>query len=30
MELGWKTVFTLDDCMKSAWEWEKQIRKPKG
>jgi len=26
-ELGWKTVSTLDDSMKSAWEWEKKIRK---
>jgi UDP-glucose 4-epimerase len=25
-ELGWKTVYTLDDAMKSAWEWEKNIR----
>ena len=26
-ELGWRTVYSLDDCMKTAWEWEKQIRK---
>ena len=26
-ELGWKTVYSLDDCMKTAWEWEKRIRK---
>lgn len=26
-ELGWKTLYTLDDAMKSAWEWEKFIRK---
>lgn len=26
-ELGWKTLSTLDDSMKSAWEWEKKIRK---
>jgi UDP-glucose 4-epimerase len=26
-ELGWKTIYSLDDCMKTAWEWEKQIRK---
>jgi len=26
-ELGWKTVNTLDDSMKSAWEWEKKVRK---
>jgi UDP-glucose 4-epimerase len=25
-ELGWKTVYSLDDAMKSAWEWEKKIR----
>jgi UDP-glucose 4-epimerase len=24
-ELGWKTVYSLDDAMKSAWEWEKNI-----
>jgi UDP-glucose 4-epimerase len=26
-ELGWKTVFTLDDAMRSAWDWEKSLRK---
>jgi UDP-glucose 4-epimerase len=26
-ELGWRTVYSLDDCMKTAWLWEKQIRK---
>jgi UDP-glucose 4-epimerase len=26
-ELGWKTIYSLNDCMKTAWEWEKQIRK---
>jgi UDP-glucose 4-epimerase len=26
-ELGWKTVSTLDESMKTAWEWEKYIRK---
>lgn len=26
-ELGWKTVSSLDDAMKTAWEWEKNIRK---
>jgi UDP-glucose 4-epimerase len=26
-ELCWKTAYSLDDCMKTAWEWEKQIRK---
>lgn len=28
-ELGWKTISTLDDAMKTAWEWEKNIRKNK-
>lgn len=26
-ELGWKTISTLDEAMKTAWEWEKNIRK---
>lgn len=26
-ELGWKTQSSLDDAMKTAWDWEKQIRK---
>jgi UDP-glucose 4-epimerase len=26
-ELGWKTFYSLDDSMKTAWEWEKQIKK---
>jgi len=26
-ELGWKTEYTLDDAMSSAWEWEKNLRK---
>jgi UDP-glucose 4-epimerase len=26
-ELGWKTVYSLDECMETAWAWEKQIRK---
>jgi UDP-glucose 4-epimerase len=26
-ELGWKTISSLDDAMKTAWEWEKAIRK---
>jgi UDP-glucose 4-epimerase len=26
-ELGWKTSSTLDEAMKTAWDWEKQIRK---
>ncbi len=25
--LGWKAKSTLDDAMKSAWDWEKKIRK---
>jgi UDP-glucose 4-epimerase len=25
-ELGWKTISTLDEAMKSAWDWEKRIR----
>lgn len=28
-ELDWKTVYSLDDAMKSAWEWEKNIRNKK-
>jgi UDP-glucose 4-epimerase len=28
-ELGWKTVSTLDESMKTAWEWEKKIRNKK-
>jgi UDP-glucose 4-epimerase len=28
-ELGWKTVSTLDESMRTAWEWEKYIRKIK-
>jgi UDP-glucose 4-epimerase len=28
-ELGWKTIFSLDECMKTAWNWEKSIRKKK-
>jgi UDP-glucose 4-epimerase len=26
-ELGWKTMSSLDEAMKTAWEWEKAIRK---
>ena len=26
-ELGWKTESTLDEAMKTAWDWEKNIRK---
>ena len=29
-ELGWKAVSTLDDAMRSAWDWEKKIRDIKG
>ena len=25
-ELGWKAEISLDDTLKSAWEWEKKIR----
>ncbi|NQY30752.1 MAG: UDP-glucose 4-epimerase GalE [Flavobacteriaceae bacterium] len=25
--LGWKAVSTLDDAMRSAWNWEKKIKK---
>jgi UDP-glucose 4-epimerase len=28
-ELGWKAKSSLDDAMRSAWEWEKHIRKQK-
>lgn len=24
-ELGWKAIYSLDDMMKSAWEWEKNM-----
>ncbi len=24
--LGWKSKFTLDEAMKSAWDWERKIR----
>ncbi|TLF45141.1 UDP-glucose 4-epimerase GalE [Maribacter aurantiacus] len=26
--LGWKAQSTLDDAMKSAWDWERKIRRP--
>jgi UDP-glucose 4-epimerase len=29
-ELGWKTISTLDEAMKTAWEWENKIRNKKG
>jgi UDP-glucose 4-epimerase len=25
-ELGWKSQFSLDEAMKSAWDWEQKIR----
>ncbi len=25
-ELGWKTLSTLDEAMKTAWDWERNIR----
>ncbi len=25
-ELGWKTELTLDDAMRSAWNWEQKVR----
>ena len=25
-ELGWKTELSLDDAMRSAWEWEQKVR----
>ena len=25
-ELGWKTMSSLDECMLTAWNWEKKIR----
>ena len=25
-ELGWQTVYSLDDAMKSSWEWEKNLK----
>ncbi len=28
-ELGWKTLSTLEECMKTAWAWENEIRKKK-
>ena len=28
-ELGWKTLSSLDDAMKTAWDWEKIIRNNK-
>lgn len=28
-ELGWKTLSSLDDAMKTAWDWEKAVRSNK-
>ncbi|WP_372752391.1 UDP-glucose 4-epimerase GalE [Mariniflexile sp.] len=28
-ELGWKTKLSLDDAMRSAWNWEQKVRKDK-
>lgn len=28
-ELGWKTLSSLDEAMKTAWDWEKKIREKK-
>ncbi|MEI8225730.1 MAG: UDP-glucose 4-epimerase GalE [Bacteroidota bacterium] len=28
-ELGWKTLSSLDEAMKTAWDWEKNIRNKK-
>jgi len=28
-ELGWKTLSSLDEAMKTAWDWEKMIRSKK-
>jgi UDP-glucose 4-epimerase len=28
-ELGWKTLSTLDESMKTAWDWEKNFRSKK-
>jgi UDP-glucose 4-epimerase len=29
IELGWKTMSSLDDAMKTAWDWENKIRAKK-
>ena len=26
-DLGWKSVSTLDDAIKSAWNWENKLKK---
>ena len=28
-ELDWKTLSSLDEAMKTAWDWEKTIRNKK-
>jgi len=28
-ELGWKTLSSLDEAMRTAWDWEKKIREEK-
>jgi len=28
-ELGWKTLSSLDEAMRTAWDWEKKIREKK-
>jgi UDP-glucose 4-epimerase len=28
-ELGWRTLSSLDECMRTAWEWEKNVRNKK-
>lgn len=28
-ELGWKTISSLDEALKTAWEWEKHVRNEK-
>ena len=28
-ELGWKTLSSLDEAMKTAWDWEKILRSNK-
>lgn len=28
-ELGWKTISSLDEALKTAWEWEKRVRNEK-
>jgi UDP-glucose 4-epimerase len=28
-ELGWKTLSSLDEAMRTAWDWEKEIRNKK-